>query len=111
MSQDTTQSLITILVIAAGTFLTRGLSFVLFPASRPTPKWVTYLGTVLPYACIGMLVVYCLKSVELTALHGWLPELISIVAVVLLHLWRRSVLLSVGVGTVLYMLLVQLVFV
>ena len=105
-----TQQLITILMVILGTMLTRFLPFLLFPDGKPTPKYIRYLGTVLPAAVFGLLVVYCLKDVSLfTGSHG-IPELISIVAVAALHLWKRQMLLSIAGGTVCYMLLVQLVF-
>ena len=104
------QQLITILVVAAGTVLTRALPFLLFPAGKPTPKYIQYLGKVLPAAVFGMLVVYCLKNVQiLSGSHG-LPEAIAIAVVVALHLWKKNTLLSIAVGTVCYMLLVQLIF-
>lgn len=106
-----TQQIITVAVIVFGTMLTRFLPFLVFPSGRPTPKYVRYLGKVLPPAVFGLLVVYCLRDVSiLTGSHG-LPELISIALVVLLHLWRRQMLLSIAGGTVCYMLLVQFVFV
>lgn len=71
---------------------------------------VRYLGKVLPPAVIGMLVIYCLKEVQLTAYPYGIPEAVSVAAVVLLHLWKRNNLLSIGAGTVLYMFLVQAVF-
>lgn len=105
-----TQRILTIAVIVLGTMLTRFLPFLLFPAGKPTPKAVHYLGSVLPRAVFGLLVVYCLKNVSLfTGSHG-LPELISIALVVLLHLWKRQMLLSIAGGTACYMLLVQFVF-
>ena len=104
------QRILTIAVIVLGTMLTRFLPFLLFPAGKPTPKAVHYLGSVLPGAVFGLLVVYCLKNVSLfTGSHG-LPELISIALVVLLHLWKRQMLLSIAGGTACYMLLVQFVF-
>ena len=105
-----TQRILTIAVIVLGTMLPRFLPFLLFPAGKPTPKAVHYLGSVLPGAVFGLLVVYCLKNVSLfTGSHG-LPELISIALVVLLHLWKRQMLLSIAGGTACYMLLVQFVF-
>lgn len=105
-----TEQIITIGMVVLGTVLTRFLPFLLFPAGRPTPKYIQYLGTVLPSAVFGLLVVYCLKNVSLlTGSHG-LPELISIAAVVGLHVWKHQMLLSIASGTVCYMLLVQLVF-
>ena len=105
-----TQRILTILVIVLGTMLTRFLPFLLFPAGKPTPKAIRHLGSVLPGAVFGLLVVYCLKNVSLfTGSHG-IPELISIALVVVLHLWKRQMLLSIAGGTVCYMLLVQFVF-
>ena len=105
-----TQLVITIAVIALGTVLTRFLPFWVFPAGKPTPKYISFLGKALPGAVFGLLVIYCLKNVSiLTGSHG-LPELIAIVIVVLLHLWKRQMLLSIAAGTIAYMLLVQFVF-
>ena len=105
-----TEQIITIGMVVLGTVLTRFLPFLLFPAGKPTPKYIQYLGTVLPSAVFGLLVVYCLKDVSLlTGSHG-LPELISIAVVVGLHVWKRQMLVSIAGGTVCYMLLVQLVF-
>ena len=105
-----TQQVITIGMVVFGTMLTRFLPFLIFPAGKPTPKYIQYLGTVLPSAVFGLLVVYCLKNVSLfTGSHG-IPELISIAAVVVLHIWKRQMLLSIAGGTLCYMLLVQLAF-
>ena len=104
------QQFVTILAVAAGTMLTRFLPFLLFPAGKPTPKYIQYLGRVLPAAVFGMLVVYCLKNVQiLSGSHG-LPDAIAIAVVAALHLWKKNTLLSIAVGTVCYMLLVQVVF-
>lgn len=105
-----TQQLITIGMVVLGTLLTRFLPFLLFPAGKPTPKYVRYLGQVLPAAIFGLLVVYCLKNVSLLAGSHGLPEAIAIAVVVALHRWKGQMLLSIAVGTVCYMLLVQLVF-
>lgn len=104
------KTLIIILGIACATLLTRALPFILFPAGRKTPKYITYLGNVLPFAIIGMLVVYCLKGVQITSSPFALPELISVILVAVLHLWKRNTLLSIGGGTVVYMLLIRFVF-
>lgn len=105
-----TQQLITIAMISLGTMLMRFLPFIIFPAGKPTPKYIQYLGKVLPGAVFGMLVIYCLKNVSIiTSPHG-IPELIAIAVVVVLHLWKKQMILSMGVGTIVYMLLVQLVF-
>lgn len=110
MTMTLTQRIITVAVIVLATMLTRFLPFLLFPAGRPTPKYLQYLGKVLSAAVFGMLVVYCLKNVDiLSGSHG-LPEAIAIAAVVGLHLWKKQMLLSIAGGTILYMLLVQFVF-
>lgn len=108
---ENTQAFWMILVIAGVTFLTRLLPFLIFPASKQPPKMVTYLSNVLPAAVMGMLVVYCLKGVSpLTYPHG-LPELIAIILVVGSYIWKRNTLLSVLVGTIAYMILIQWIFV
>ncbi len=105
-----TQQIITIGMVVLGTVLTRFLPFLLFPADKPTPRYIQYLGKALPSAVFGLLVVYCLKNVSpLSGSHG-IPEFLSIMAVAALHLWKRQMLISIAGGTVCYMLLVQLVF-
>ena len=99
-----------IAVIALVTAALRFLPFLIFGENRKTPPLVTYLGQVLPYAIMGMLVVYCLKGVSLTSFPFGIPELLGCAAVTLLHIWKRNSLLSIGVGTVSYMLMVQLIF-
>lgn len=105
-----TQQIITIGMVILGTVLTRFLPFLVFPAGKPTPKYIRYLGTVLPSAVFGLLVVYCLKDVSLFAGSHGIPEMISIAVVAGLHLWKRQMLFSIAGGTLCYMLLVQLVF-
>ena len=105
-----TEQLITILMISLGTMFMRFLPFLVFPAGKPTPKYIQYLGKVLPGAVFGMLVIYCLKNVSvLTAPHG-IPELIGIAVTVVLHLWKKQMILSMAGGTLVYMALVQFVF-
>ena len=104
------QQIITIALCVLGTVATRFLPFIVFSGDKPTPKYIQYLGKALPAAIFGMLVVYCLKNVSILAGSHGIPELIAIVVVVLLHLWKRQMLLSIAGGTVCYMLLVQFVF-
>ena len=99
-----------IIMAMLGTMLTRFLPFLLFPESKEPPRFITYLGTVLPYAMTGLLVVYSLKGVHLTSGSHGIPELLAIIAIALLHIWKRNMLLSIAGGTAVYMLLVQLVF-
>lgn len=101
---------LTIAVVALVTAGLRFLPFLIFGENKTTPPLITYLGQVLPYAIMGMLVVYCLKDVSFLSGSFGIPELISCAVVALLHIWKRNTLLSIGAGTVCYMLLVQLVF-
>lgn len=105
------QTLVIIAAVALGAMLTRFLPFMLFPEKRQVPAAVTYLSKVLPPAMMGLLVVYCLKNVSATAMPYGLPELIAIGAIVALHKWKNNVLISIVGGTILYMFLVQVVFV
>ena len=104
------QQIITVAMCALGTMLTRFLPFLVFREYRPAPKYIQYLGRVLPGAIFGMLVIYCLKNVSLLQYSYGLPELIAIAVTVVLHVWQRKMLLSIAGGTVCYMLLVQFVF-
>lgn len=103
-------SALLIAVIAAVTAALRFIPFLIFGENRKTPPLIAYLGQVLPYAIMGMLVIYCLKDISLTAAPFGIPELLGCAAVALLHIWKRNTLLSIGAGTVFYMLLVQMVF-
>lgn len=104
-----TQQIIIIAVVVFGTMVTRFLPFLVFPAGKPTPKYIQYLGKVLPAAVFGLLIIYCLKNVSIFAGNHGIPELISIALVVMLHLWKRQMLLSIAGGTICYMLLIQFV--
>lgn len=92
-----------------GTMVTRFLPFLIFPEGKEPPEFIQYLGKVLHYAVIGLLVIYCLKDVPGSGTYG-IPEFLAIVFIVLLHRWKKNILLSIGGGTVFYMLLVQFVF-
>ena len=105
-----TQLLITIAMVSLGTMVTRFLPFILFPAGKTTPKYVQYLGKVLPPAALGLLVVYCLKDVDFAGSNHGLPEIIAMALVTALHFWKKNTLLSIAVGTICYMLLVQFIF-
>ena len=106
----TAEQIITISLCVLGTVLTRFLPFAVFRSNRPTPRYIQYLGKVLPGAIFAMLVVYCLRNVSLLQGSHGLPELIAIAATVGLHLWKRQMLLSIAGGTICYMLLIQFVF-
>ena len=94
--------------MALTTAALRFLPFLVF--TKKTPPFIVYLGKVLPAALIGMLVIYCLKDVQIGAAPHGLPELIAGACVVLLHAWKRNSLLSILAGTLLYMVLIQAVF-
>lgn len=110
MTMETWQGVVTILMAVLGTVITRFLPFIVFPESERPPRVVEYLGKVLPYAMGGLLVVYSLKNVTpFSGTHG-IPEAVAIAVIVSLHVWKRSMLLSIAGGTAVYMLLVQVVF-
>ena len=101
------------LIVAIAALVTIGLRFlpfVIFSGRKTTPPFVAYLGRVLPYAVMGMLVVYCLRNSQFASAPHGLPEIIACAVVAGLHLWKRSTLVSIVGGTACYMLLVQLVF-
>lgn len=105
-----TEQMITIAMVVLGTLITRFLPFLLFPAGKNVPKYVQYLGKALPSAVFGLLVAYCLRNVNLFQGSHGIPEILSLGAVAVLHLWKRQMLLSIVGGTVLYMVLVQCIF-
>ena len=105
----TLQKILTIVAVVLGTMVTRFLPFCIFPEGKEPPEVVRYLGGKLPYAVIGLLVVYCLKDAPESTTRG-LPEILAILFVGVLHKWKKNTLLSIAGGTILYMLLVQRVF-
>ena len=111
MLLNSMESLIIILVVAITTFATRAFPFLVFPEGRKVPMLLQYLGKVLTPAIIGMLVIYCLKSSSVLIYPHGIPEMIAVAAVIIVHIWKRNNLLSIGIGTGFYMFLVQGVFV
>ncbi len=109
MTMTVWQSIVMIAAIVAATVLTRSLPFIIFGGGRTIPPFINYLGKVLPFAVTGMLVVYSLKDTPFNAWHG-LPEFICVAFTLVLHFWRRSMLISIAGGTFAYMFLVQKVF-
>ena len=103
------RSLAIIFTVAGTIFFTRLIPFLFFPKGKEIPPIIRYLGRV-PPAVIGMLVIYCLKNVSVLAAPFGLPEFIAVAAVIMLHVWKRNNLLSIGAGTALYMFLIQVVF-
>lgn len=103
-------SFLIISAVAVTTFATRVVPFLIFPKGKEIPPIIQYLGKVLTPAVIGMLVVYCLKSTPIIMEPHGVPEVIAVAVTAVLHIWKRNNLLSIGVGTVLYMVLIQMVF-
>ncbi len=97
-------------VTAAVTIALRFLPFFIFGGGKDTPEFIAYLGRILPYAIMGMLVVYCLKGISFAVMPFGIPELLGVAVVAALHLWKRNTLISIVGGTACYMFLVQLVF-
>ena len=110
MRLNAIQTLIILLAITVGTVITRFLPPILFPHGKPLPKFLQELCTLLPPAMMGLLLVYSLRNVSFASAGQWLPECIAIAVTAGLHLWRRNSLLSIAGGTIIYMLLVQVVF-
>lgn len=96
--------------MVVATASTRFIPFLIF-RGKETPRYIHYLSNVLPPAVFGMLVIYCLKDVQFTSGHFGIPEMIGIAATALLHAWKRQMLISILGGTVVYMLLVQFIFI
>lgn len=107
---DYRHALLVILVMGLVTFGTRILPVLIFGRSEKVPDFILYLGRVVPYTAMGLLIVYCLKDVSLFSGSHALPEIIALAAVAGSYLWRRNTILSVVVGTIVYMVLVQAVF-
>jgi branched-subunit amino acid transport protein AzlD len=101
------QMLITVGMMATATMLTRFLPFILFPEHKPIPKAVTFLADRLPYASLGMLVVYALKDVDLHSSPYGFYELISLVVIAVIHYFKNNTLLSIGGGMIVYLILVN----
>lgn len=105
-----TEQIIIIGLCSVATMLTRFLPFLVFSGKRELPRFVQYMGKALPPAVFGMLAVYCLKGVSVLRFSYGIPELIAIAVVILIHLWKRQMLLSIAAGTAVYMALIQTVF-
>lgn len=106
-----TEQIITIAMGVLGVHFCRLLPFWIFPANRPIPEYIRYLGKVLPAAMFGMLVIYCYKNIDIFSGHRGIPDFIAGIVTLALHFWKKNMFLSMAVGTGLYMFLVQAVFV
>lgn len=104
------QMLITVAIIVFSTVLTRFLVFFIFPPTKEPPQFITYLGKVLPPSAIGLLVVYALKDTQIIGMPFAIPEISAILIIIIMHKWRRNTLMSIASGTIVYMMLVQIVF-
>ena len=111
MTLTAVQTLVIICMVTIGTVITRFLPFVLLQGTKSDNSYLSYLGKVLPYSAIGLLVVYCLKGVSFKGPNYAMPEAIAIICIIVLHNWKGNTLLSIGVGTAIYMALVQAVFI
>lgn len=111
MTLTTAEALIIVALAALATMITRFLPFIIFRGNGKTNSYISYLGQVLPYAAIGLLVVYVFRHVNFTVYPYGIPEGIALLTMIILHFWKENTLLSIGVGTVIYMLLVQRVFI
>ncbi|PKM90934.1 MAG: branched-chain amino acid transporter AzlD [Firmicutes bacterium HGW-Firmicutes-12] len=100
-----------IVVIAIVTFGTRVAPFIFFRKGKATPKYIVYIGKYLPPAVISMLIIYCLKNVNLFKFPFGIPELIGVATVAILHIWKRNNLISILSGTVIYMITIQFILV
>ena len=95
-----------ILVMAGVTILLRFLPFLIFGGK--TPEFIEYLGKVLPYAIMGMLVVYCLKGTSFDTVINWLPACVGVVLTAVIQIWKRNTIYSILAGTVVYMVLIRI---
>lgn len=110
MTISVAYSLAIIAVVSACTALLRAFPFIVFGGKRDVPKIIQYLGGVLPTSIMVVLVVYCLRNMEFGNMSGYMPSIIASVVVVFLHAWKKNILLSILLGTICYMFLVQVVF-
>lgn len=111
MTLTSIQTFIIVCMVTMGTMITRFLPFILFKSHQSNNSYISYLGQVLPYSAIGLLLVYCLKSVNFKSPTYAIPEAVAILSIIVLHYWKGNTLLSIGAGTIIYMVLIQAVFV
>ncbi len=104
------QQLITIGMVILGTVLTRFVPFLVFPSQEKTPAYILYLGRVLTPAIFGLLVIFSIKDTQWMVVFDLVPKLVAILLVILLHKWKKNMLLSVVGGTLFYIALIHLVF-
>ena len=107
---NNSHSALIVAVAAIVTIALRFLPFLIFREGKTTPPLITRLGQLLPSAIMGMLVIYCLKGISLAQAPFGIPEIIGCLTVAPLHIWKRNTLLSIGLGTICYMFLIQVIF-
>ncbi len=105
------QQIIIIGLVVIGTMATRFIPFLIFPPSKKTPEYIKYLGAVLPSAVFALLVIYCLRDISFLSDSYGIPETLAILVIIVLHVFKRQMLLSIAGGTIIYMLLIQYIFV
>ena len=111
MSVNIYYTLTAILIMAVVTFCTRVVPFIFFGKDKSTPKYIEYIGNYLPPAVMAMLIIYCLRNIKLFMFPFGIPEVIGIIIVAILHIWKRNNLISILGGTVIYMIMVQWIFI
>ena len=102
------QQIVTITMVILGTLITRFVPFLLFPSEETTPTYILYLGKVLTPAIFGLLVIFSLKDTQLTVVSDVVPKLVSVLLVILLHKWKKNMLLSITGGTLFYIAIIHL---
>jgi len=100
------RSVLAVVIMSMVTIGLRAFPFILWGRKKETPKLIAYLGKVLPSAVMSMLVIYCLKDTSFTAAAGFLPQLIASAVVILSYLWKKNSLLSIVLGTAVFMIIV-----
>ncbi|MCI5723325.1 MAG: AzlD domain-containing protein [Erysipelotrichaceae bacterium] len=105
---NNTPFVILVLIMALSVQLTRFLPFLIFGKNKDVPKIVEYFGKVLPAATMGLLVIYCFKDVDYSSISSILPTVLASITVIAIHLWKRNTIVSISVGTIIYMILLRL---
>lgn len=110
MTLNMTQTFIIICMVTLGTMITRFLPFIVFKNTNSENSYISYLGQVLPFAAIGLLVVYCIKNISFKGIEFWIPEALAVFTTSIVHYLKENTLLSISIGTIVYMVLVQFIF-
>jgi len=105
---DILRSIFVVATMSLVTIALRAIPFVVFSGKRETPKLISYLGKVLPPAVMSMLVIFCLKDTAFASLWGFIPQLVASAVVVLSYLWKKNSLISIILGTAVFMVMIRL---